>query len=207
MKTFEQFNKDIESFFKNNHSRQEPLVSIANFFKKQTIGLYLEYGVFQGDSISKVSNILPNAWTLYGFDSFEGLPEKWREGYDKGSFTLNGNMPKLQNNVSLVKGWFEKTIPEWIISHKEYTRVDILHIDCDLYSSTKTILSNLDYLIKPEHTIIVFDELINYPGYEDHEIKALYEYCCTKNYNIDTVCCGGYNSEKVAIKLTASQAN
>jgi hypothetical protein len=205
MKTFEQFNKEIASFCKNNRSHQEPLLSIANFFKKQTIGLYLEYGVFQGESISKVSNIMPNAWVLYGFDSFEGLPEKWREGFDKGSFTLNGNIPKLQDNISLVKGWFENTIPEWIISHQKYTRVDILHIDCDLYSSTKTILYNLDYLIKPEHTIIVFDELINYPGYEDHEIKALYEYCCSKNYDIDTVCWGGYNSEKVAIKLIASQ--
>ena len=27
---------------------------------------------------------------VYGFDSFEGLPENWRPGFEKGTFSLNG---------------------------------------------------------------------------------------------------------------------
>ena len=34
---------------------------------------------------------------------FEGLPEKWREGFDKGCFNRNGNLPQVNNNVELLK--------------------------------------------------------------------------------------------------------
>ena len=51
---------------------------------------------------------------VYGFDSFEGLPEKWRNGFEKGTFNRNGNLPKVNNNVELIKGWFDDTLPNFI---------------------------------------------------------------------------------------------
>lgn len=51
----------------------------------------------------------------------------------------------------------------------------MLHIDCDLYSSTKTIFKYLGEKLT-EGSIIVFDELIGYPGFEEHELKAFYEF-------------------------------
>jgi hypothetical protein len=50
-----------------------------------------------------------------------------------------------------------------------------LHIDCDIYASTKEIFDNLVDNIVPG-TVIVFDELYNYPGAEEHEFKAFQEF-------------------------------
>jgi predicted O-methyltransferase YrrM len=136
-------------------------------------------------------------WNLYGFDSFEGLPEQWRIGFPKGAFNLNGSLPSVHKSVTLVKGWFDETIPLWMNSNKSYSYIDILHIDCDLYSSTKTIFDNLHSMIN-QKTIIVFDELINYPTFKNHEIKALYEYLQKHNLDIDILCSKG---ENVALKI------
>ena len=43
-------------------------------------GLFLEFGVFEGNSIQTISKNTDNI--VYGFDSFEGLPEKWRDGFE-----------------------------------------------------------------------------------------------------------------------------
>jgi hypothetical protein len=42
------------------------------------------------------------------------LPEKWRDGFGKGSFSRNGNFPKVNSNVELIKGWFHETLPNFI---------------------------------------------------------------------------------------------
>lgn len=135
--------------------------------------LWLEFGVANGCSINYISNFTNDK--VYGFDSFEGLPEKWRDGFDKGAFNLNGNLPQVNNNVELIKGWFDKTIPNFI--KKQNKKVSFIHMDADLYSSTKCIFDNLkDYIDKD--CIIVFDELVNYPGFDGNtgELKAFYEF-------------------------------
>jgi hypothetical protein len=43
--------------------------------------LWLEFGVATGTTINYISRFTNDK--VYGFDSFEGLPENWREGYDK----------------------------------------------------------------------------------------------------------------------------
>jgi hypothetical protein len=53
--------------------------------------------------------------------------------------------------------------------------IALLHIDCDLYSSTKTIFELLSDRIVPG-TVIVFDELVNYPAFKKHEVLAFYEF-------------------------------
>lgn len=180
-------------------SKDEPLFSVVSKYRNITHGLFLEFGVYTGHTINTVASVLPK-WTIYGFDSFEGLPETWRDGYNKGHFSLNGNLPAVRNNVKLVKGWFDETLPIWLEQNRSTTKIDILHIDCDIYSSTKTIFQNIGHLINTD-TIIIFDELINYPTFEEHEIKALYEFMQEHGYDIDILCAGGHNSEKVAIKL------
>lgn len=80
--------------------------------------LWLEFGVFRGSTINNMSNYTKD--TVYGFDSFEGLPEFWREGFDAGAFNLEGQLPSVNSNVELIKGWFTETLPkssikfEWI---------------------------------------------------------------------------------------------
>lgn len=135
--------------------------------------LWLEFGVCTGSTINYISKFTTD--TVYGFDSFEGLPEKWRDGYDKGAFALNGNLPQVNNNIKLIKGWFNETVLDFIqIQNK---KVSFIHIDADLYSSTKYILDVLKNYID-EDCIIVFDELVNYPGFDGDtgELKAFYEF-------------------------------
>jgi hypothetical protein len=68
---------------------------------------------------------------VYGFDSFEGLPEKWRDGFDKGAFNRNGNLPKVNSNVKLIKGWFNHTLVNFIQKHNK--KISFIHMDADLY--------------------------------------------------------------------------
>jgi len=132
-------------------------------------GLYLEFGVASGRTISHMATKHPTR-TFYGFDSFDGLPEVWRSDYEKGAFAQP--MPIVPSNVTLVKGWFNETLPKFLGSHPQPCA--FLHIDCDLYSSTKTIFDSLrDRIVTG--TVIVFDEYWNYPGWREHEYKAFEE--------------------------------
>lgn len=56
--------------------------------------LNLEFGVFEGKTINLCSSMYKDR-QFYGFDTFEGLPEDWRDGFPKGFFNLNGNLPKI----------------------------------------------------------------------------------------------------------------
>jgi len=47
--------------------------------------------------------------------------------------------------------------------------------DCDIYDGARDVLFLLGNRLV-SGSIIVFDELFNYPGYEKHEIKALFEF-------------------------------
>lgn len=131
-------------------------------------GLFLEFGVASGRTITHLANV--NSSPFYGFDSFEGLPEIWRSDYDKGAFAQA--VPAVPVNVTLIKGWFDKTLPEFLETHSG--PVSFLHVDCDLYSSTKTIFAALRDRLAPG-AIIVFDEYWNYPGWREHEYKAFEE--------------------------------
>lgn len=135
--------------------------------------LIMEFGVYTGTSLKMISQVHPDA-TILGFDCFHGLPETWRSGYSEGSFNLAGHIPDMPDNTIIVKGYFENTLPRVknLINDK---KIDMMHIDCDIYSSTKCVFDTFAENIK-DGTILVFDELFNYPGYMDHELKALYEF-------------------------------
>ena len=132
-------------------------------------GLFLEFGVATGRTISHIASA--RGGPIYGFDSFEGLPQPWRPGFGKGHFA--GSLPVVPPNAHLVKGWFNDTLPLFINSHPG--AVSFLHVDCDLYSSTKYIFDILDERISPG-CIIVFDEYFNYPGWQKHEFRAFQEF-------------------------------
>lgn len=142
--------------------------------------LWLEFGVFSGTSINYISTFTRDK--VYGFDSFEGLPEKWRDGYDVGVFDTNGNLPDVNRNVELIKGWFNETLSNFIKKHNK--KVSFIHMDADLYSSTQYIFDELKDYIDTD-CIIIFDELVNYPGYDGDtgELKAFYEFVTENKVN------------------------
>lgn len=143
------------------------------------LGMFLEFGVAKGDSINFISAFKPTK-TIYGFDSFEGLPEDWYESTKKGAFSLGGRAPKVRKNVNLVKGLFENSLPKFLETHAE--KCAFIHVDCDIYSSAKTVFTLLkDRIVSG--TVIEFDEYFNYPRWQENEYKAFQEF--VKENNIE----------------------
>ena len=140
--------------------------------------LFLEFGTYKGESINLCSKLMPEV-NFYGFDTFEGLSESFSI-WKRGRFDIKGKLPKVNKNVSLIKGYFNETLPKFLEEHKE--KAAFIHIDCDLYSSTKTVFDNIYDRIVP-NTVIQFDEYYNYPGWRNHEFKAFQEFC--KKYNVE----------------------
>lgn len=134
-------------------------------------GLLLEFGVFSGQTINLIAE-KRSQQPVYGFDSFEGLPEQWMPGASAGHFAVN-SLPAVRENVELVVGWFDRVLPTFLDNHPG--NVSLLHVDCDLYSSTQTVLTQLRTRIVPG-TVIVFDEYFNYPDWKRHEYLAFQEY-------------------------------
>lgn len=145
-------------------------------------GLYLEFGVYQGHSLTYLSSLTKNIF--YGFDSFQGLPEDWGTWGKKGTFRLD-DVPNLKSkNIELVIGLFEDTLDEFLETHKE--NISFIHIDCDLYSSTKTIFNKMKNRFVPG-TVLLFDEIVNYPIYYEHEIKAFSEFLQETQFQIECI--------------------
>ncbi len=141
-------------------------------------GHVLEFGVFHGRSITAIAN-LESRQKVVGFDSFEGLPEKWvRSGtstYERGHFAIQ-ELPAVPPNVQLVRGFFDQSLSPW----KDSTDgpISMIHFDADLYSSTIGPLCILNDRIVAG-TVLVFDELCDwqesgiYPNWPENEWRAL----------------------------------
>lgn len=111
--------------------------------------LYLEFGVFEGRSLRWWSEHLttPGA-RLVGFDSFEGLPENWWPGLDKGNFATGGPPTIEDSRVSFEVGWFDETLRHFAPPEHDHL---VINIDCDLYSSAATVLPLTYIMAAPGH--------------------------------------------------------
>ena len=155
--------------------------SIRNFAINESIkrfdnsNLFLEFGVFKGDSINLFArNLKKIKGEIIGFDSFKGLKDEWMtEAFNPiGTFDLKGEKPKVYKNVKLIDGWVEETLGNFISNNNK--KVAFLHLDLDTYKSTsfvlKTLKNNFD-----KGTVILFDEFYGFPNWEKYEYKAFKE--------------------------------
>ncbi len=144
-----------------------------------------------GSSISTIRKNLPPEYEIFGFDTFYGLPEDW-SGTDlnKSAFTTNGVAPKIEG-VKFFKGLFEDTIPIYLNQYK-LKQCALIHIDCDLYLSAKTVFKYINPCIGPG-TILVFDEWYyrsNKSLYENNcEQKAFYEWVLENKVDFSFIDC------------------
>ncbi|MFP6839839.1 MAG: tetratricopeptide repeat protein [Pseudohongiellaceae bacterium] len=145
-------------------------------------GLVLEFGVRFGTSIRQISTLVGQ--DVYGFDSFQGLPESWHSEA-KGSYSTKGVIPSVPQNVILHDGWFEETLPGFVQQHPEPVR--FMNIDCDLYTSTKTVLQIFAKQIIPG-TVIVFDEYIGNEHWREDEFKAFQEAVLKYGWKYEYLC-------------------
>lgn len=160
-------------------------------------GLYCEFGVYTGGTINFIAEAAPHQ-IIHGFDSFEGLPEDWRDGFGKGRFGVD-RLPRVRSNVRLHKGWFDQVLPGFKRDHPG--PLAFLHMDADLYSSTKTVFDILGDRVAPG-TVIQFDEFLNYPGWQQGEFKAFEEFAAARGLAYDYL---GFvpGGEQVALKIKA----
>ncbi len=158
-------------------------------------GMALEFGVATGRTLNVITAARDKK-QVFGFDSFQGLPEDWRTNIPAGTFKTE-HLPDVPG-AELVVGWFENTLPDFLTSHPE--PVAFLHLDADLYSSTVTVLGQVGPWLRPG-SVIVFDEYFNYPGWEQHEHRAWQEFVAESAIEFRYVAytC---NHEQVAIVVT-----
>lgn len=148
----------------------------VNSFGAVTLdGLWCEFGVAAGHSLNLAGeHAAPRI--VHGFDSFEGIPEAWGV-IGAGAYTQGGRLPQVRENVRLHVGMFDETLPQFTAEQRG--PLAFLHIDCDLYSSTRTVFQHLGDRIVPG-TIIQFDEYWAYPAWQKHEFKAWQEFVAAR---------------------------
>ena len=160
-------------------------------------GLVLEFGVRFGNSIHMLASLAGQE--VHGFDSFEGLPDEWHHE-PKGSYTTKGVIPQVPDNVHLHAGWFDATLPKFLTEHDGAIR--FINIDCDIYSSTNTVLSLLAPRIVAG-TVIVFDEYIGNEHWREDEFKAFQEAVAKFGWKYEYICLSFF-TKQVAVKITAT---
>jgi len=150
--------------------QREELFKLAAAQVTQRDVLYLEFGVHQGDATRYWSKLLSDPRSkLHGFDSFEGLPENFLPHRRKGHFSLQGQVPRIDDpRVQFFPGWFEQTLATYTLPAHD---VLVLNFDADLYSSTIFVLNTLERAIVPG-TYIYFDEF----NHRFHELRAFREF-------------------------------
>lgn len=151
--------------------------SLENFKdKKNEENLFLEFGVFKGESINFFAKILKKNKTLiYGFDSFEGLEEDWNmnEFNPIGTFSLNKKTPKTEANVVLIKGKVQNTLDSFL-NRNNNKKIIFAHLDMDTYKPTKFTLSKIKPFLT-KGSVILFDQFYGFPNWQNHEYKAFIE--------------------------------
>jgi hypothetical protein len=137
------------------------------------LGDYLEFGVYHGTSLSCMyearESLGLGQMRLFGFDSFEGLPESaaheddgvWMPGQFRSPEALTrSNLERWgvpDDAVTLTKGWFSESCTPETRAALGITKASVIMIDCDLYSSTIEALAFCEPLIHSQ-AVIVFDD-------------------------------------------------
>lgn len=140
-------------------------------------GHWCEFGVRQGRSLNWLIDAYPGQ-VIHAFDSWEGLPEEWNHGTGIVA-GMSCDPPVVPDHIQLHKGWFKDTLPVWKQEHTD--TIGFLHMDADIYSSTKEVLVSLNNQIVPG-TVITFDEFCNFRlsgkmrKWQDQEFLALVEW-------------------------------
>ncbi len=159
--------------------------------KGNDIGDYLEFGVFNGSSLSSMylsaKKLGLTSTRFFGFDAFEGLPANaeneddgvWKKGFYACSFEQMNTCLQRKSidpqDIIWVKGWYEDTLNDQTIQQHNLKNIGIVFIDCDTYSSSKAVLNFLGPLLSAPAILCFDDWKLN-----DLDIKEMGEY---KSFN------------------------
>ncbi len=169
---------------------------LAKMVTRAEKGAILEFGVFTATSTNTLADaIAPRR--VYGFDSFEGLREDWA-GHDMlaGAFDLGKRLPAVRENVQLVAGWVQDTLPSFLTGLGD-EQIAFVHFDLDTYESTRFTLETITPKLA-KRVMFVFDEYHSYPGWKNGEKKAFEEWVARTGATYKIV---GYCWEQAAMEV------
>lgn len=166
----------------------DPLDVLRHVLADPPPGIAVEFGVASGRTL----RLIAERMSVVGFDSFDGLPEDWRPGFAAGMFACP--VPDVPG-ATIVPGLFADTLPGWTPPGP----IGLVHVDCDLHSSTATVLEHIGPHLEPG-CVVLFDEWHGYPGCEDHEQRAWREYSDRTGATWEPI---GHGPEQLAIRLTS----
>ena len=149
-------------------------------FPQENKKMNLEFGIGAGSSGNILAETIPKE-KIWGFDSFNGFYEISESSlWYKVNKTFNKVKPTMRNNYEIIEGYIENTLEDFV------KKIDIdtydaffIHADLDIYEPTKKVLQT--FLKYKKKTYIMFDQLLNYEEFEQHEWKAFYEEVICKN--------------------------
>ena len=146
---------------------------LADELGSESVGDYLEFGVYYGASMACMYRALRSLGLdhvrLFGFDSFRGLPSSaaeedqgvWSPGQYACSMEFARKYLSRQlvdwNRVVLVQGWFRDTLTRQLLDAHSIRQAGVIMVDSDLSSSALAALSFCSSLIGPM-CVIIFDD-------------------------------------------------
>jgi O-methyltransferase len=157
-------------------SYRKALRLLADGSTDDAVGDYLEFGVYVGTSLLCMHRAsravgLPSL-RLFGFDSFQGLPEESVQepelGFKPGWFRAEYGVVREHltrsgiewDRTVLVPGWYEETLRPDLVERLGIEKAGVIMIDCDIYASARPALVFCEPLIR-DRAVIFFDD---WPG-------------------------------------------
>jgi O-methyltransferase len=156
---------------------------------------YFEFGVASGSSFKWwLQNNTNTSSRFFGFDTFEGLPEKWGP-FEKGAMAHSLETLNITDQrACFYKGLFQQTLIPFLEQYDSKNR-KLIHIDSDLFSSAIFTMSQLYRFLKPGD-ILLFDEF----AVPQHEFLAFRIF--TESFYVEYEVIGAANNYLfVAIKI------
>jgi len=141
---------------------------LRDFLKVIDFGHIVEFGSYKGGNALFMAYVVARLYpgmNVYGFDTFQGMPETDPaiDAHGAGDFAdvdlddlrRFAHLQKI-NNVTFVKGLFQDTAPSHL---PEVGKIALAHIDCDIYSAVAYSYTSIKQFTVPG-AYLVFDDAV-----------------------------------------------
>ena len=125
---------------------------------KNIKGDVVEFGVWNGNNLvtmKKIFDYFKIKKNIIGYDNFKGMPAPDKKNYFVGEIDLINYIKKFfrLGNIKIIKD----DIMNLEKHYKDFPKLSMIYIDCDLYKTTSKILETLSNKLNKKG-LIVFDE-------------------------------------------------
>ena len=160
------------------------LTRLLNDFASPNKDIY-QFGVYTGNGLKKIAHSVKHFGHLYGFDSFQGIPEEpkeeqaayWTTDFRKGGYSaadafnvynlsaLMGAVAQIVNrphNLTLIPGFFSSSLTPDLLRRHRFQPALHVDVDVDIFTSTMQCLEwmFINRLIVPS-TFVRYDDWPN----------------------------------------------